>query len=306
MTDDFESSLSPAQDSGGADLSETIAAALAEHEGSDDTSDSLDTPETEGDDGETEAPGDDADLAGQTNEADPPPAAAPEEADTGPEGDTEAPDAYRQVAEAYQGVTAPYRAHLASKGVSAPQAVQILLAAEHQLSTGTPDQKARMMAKLAKDYGVEVDAMYDLEDREPVNPEIAQIEQRQAALERVVNGERRQAAAQLHQEIATDVKAFAGEKDGAGNLLRPHFSEVRSTMGQMIEQDSNLTLAQAYDNAVWGNPKLRGPVLAKHRAETAGKVAKAKANKPRRAAKPTSLRDDLQRVYQRATAEAET
>ncbi len=100
MTDDLDSSLSPAQDTGGADLSETIAAAMAEHEGSDDASDSLDTPETEGEDGETEAPGDDGGGAGQAHEADPPPAAAPEEADTGPEADTEAPDAYRQVAEA--------------------------------------------------------------------------------------------------------------------------------------------------------------------------------------------------------------
>ncbi len=155
MTDDAESSL---------DLSSVIAGALVEHGVTDDTDepvdDSPDSPEPEGE--EAEEASDDGGDADQTAEADPPSPAADQEAASGPDRDAEMTGAYRQVAEAFHGVISPYQAHIASKGVSPPQAVQALLAAEYQLSTGSPEQKAKILAQLAKDYGVEVDSLSHL------------------------------------------------------------------------------------------------------------------------------------------------
>ena len=179
MTD---TTLSPAQDTGGDDLSVTIAAALEEQEGSDligelasasdDPPDSPDTPEPEADGSEADEDGP------QTDETDPSPAAAREEPDTGPERSADATPEHRQMAEAFGSAVAPYQAYLASKGVSAPQAVQILLAAEYQLSTGGPDQKAKILAQLAKDYGVDLDALYEVEEAAPASPEIASLRTR--------------------------------------------------------------------------------------------------------------------------------
>ncbi|MCZ6862977.1 MAG: hypothetical protein O7I42_22370 [Alphaproteobacteria bacterium] len=308
MTDDSE--LSPDDD-----LSSVIADALAEAGGADEPADDIeDSPEPEGEEREAEASGDDADQAA---EADPPSPAADQEAASGPDRDAEMTGAYRQVAEAFHGVISPYQAHIASKGVSPPQAVQALLAAEYQLSTGTPEQKAKILAQLAKDYGVEVDSLYDLEDSEPVNPEIAQIQHRQAALERhfqsqqaQVQAERAQVIAQVRQSVETEIAAFAEEKDPSGSPLRPHLAKVRDEMGRMIQRDPNLNIQEAYDNAVWADPTLRKQALAKRTAPT---TAKANTSRPAAetssaptAAYNTGLRNDIRQVYRRAVEKAET
>ena len=180
--------------------------------------------------------------------------------------------------------------------MAAPQAVQALLSAEYQLSTGTPEQKARLLANIAKDYGVDLDALYDVEEAASVtSPEIAQIQQRQTRLEQMIDGERQQAVAQMQQEVVGQVTAFAKEKDAAGNLLHPHLQQVSNTMGHAIERDPKLTIEQAYQNAVWGEPTLRKQALAKRRPTAAGESAKAKASaKP---AKEPSLADDLRKQY---------
>ncbi len=274
----------------GESLSDTIAAALEDQQGDDLISELGDaetaageTQEADGqalpDDGNgAETPGDGG--TDQTEETESPPSAAREATGDGPERG--------QAGEAYQAAVAPFTAYLASKGVEPAQAVRILLAAEHQLSTGTTEQKARIFGKLAKDYGIDLYALADAEDAEPANPELTQIQQRIGSVERQIASKRQQAAAQIQQEAETQVTAFAEEKDSAGNLLRPHLEKVRVTMGRMIDEDPALTLETAYENAVWANPNLRKSALAKQRAAPASKPGKLKRAK---SAKEPSLRD---------------
>ena len=284
-------------------LSDTIAAALEDQEGESliselgDAQDAAgETQETDGEappdnDGGAETPGDGG--TDQTEETESPPSAAREATDDGPERG--------QAAEAYQAAVAPFQAYLASKGVQPAQAVRILLAAEHQLSTGTTEQKARIFGKLAKDYGIDLYALADAEDAEPANPELTQIQQRIGSVERQIASKRQQAAAQIQQEAETQVTAFAEEKDSAGNLLRPHLEKVRVTMGRMIDEDPTLTLATAYENAVWANPNLRKSALAKQRAAPASKPGKLKRAKP---AKEPSLHDLVTEAHRSAVERA--
>ncbi|MCH7794185.1 MAG: hypothetical protein IH900_03455, partial [Proteobacteria bacterium] len=206
-------------------LSETIAAALEEDRGEDiiaelghaesEVPKTPETPETDekalSDAGSgAETLGDEGD--GQTEDIEPSSAESREAADTESERDTETADTHRQVAEVYEAAVAPFQQYLASKGVSPPQAIRILLAAEHQLSTGTPERKAQIFAKLAKDYGIDLDALADLEDAEPANPEMAQIQQRIGGIERAITGERQQVAAQVRQDAEAEVAPFTAEK----------------------------------------------------------------------------------------------
>ncbi len=271
-------------------LSETIAAALEDQQDGDliaelgSAQDAAgETQETDGaalpdDDGGAETPGDG--RTDQTEETESPPSAAREATDDGPERG--------QAAEAYQAAVAPFQAYLASKGVQPAQAVRILLAAEHQLSTGTTEQKARIFGKLAKDYGIDLYALADAEDAEPANPELTQIQQRIGSVERLIAVERQQAQTQLNQNAETQVMAFAEEKDTAGNTLHPHFADVRVVMGSLIAANLDLDVQTAYDNAVWANPNLRKSALTKQRAVPASKPGKLKRAK---SAKEPSLRD---------------
>lgn len=295
MSDDI---LTDEDSDEGDSLSETIAAALEDQQGENIIAElgsaqdaAQETPETDGAGTGTE-PADDR-SADQTEEAAPPPSAAPEEVG--------ATDEHRQVAEVYQAAVAPFQAYLASKGIAPVQAVRVLLAAEHQLSTGTPERKAQILAQLAKDYGVEIDALYGLEDVEPVSPELAQIQQRIGGIERLIAGERQQANAQVQQKAEAQVTVFAEKKDAQGTLLRPHLEEVRAAMGRMIEQDPKLTLEQAYENAVWSEPALREQALAKRRAAPATKGSKPGQKKP---AKEPTLRDELLRQHRASTERA--
>ncbi len=294
----------------GESLSDTIAAALEDQQGDDLISElgeaqdaAGETQEADGqalpdDEGGVETP--DHGGADRTGQTDPPLAAAREATDDGPERS--------QAAEAYEAAVEPFTAYLASKGVKPAQAVRILLAAEHQLSTGTPEQKALIFSKLAKDYGIDLYALADSaeEDAEPGDPELAKIQQRIGGIERLINSQRQQAAAQIQQNAEAQVVAFAEGKDAGGNLLRPHLEKVRATMGRMIGEDPNLTLQAAYDNAVWADPKLRKAALAKQRAApTAKRNQHGKAKATAKPAKEMSLYDTVVEAHRSAIERAD-
>ena len=273
-----ETTLTDAQDSDNAGLHETIAAAVEADQDkaviddlSSAESEASETPETPGteaeglsDDGDGAETSIDDGGADQTEKSEPSSVEAAEDgADAEPEPDTDTgtADQYRQVATLFHDAVAPYREYLASKGVAPSQAVSTLLAVEYQLSTGTPERKGQILAKLAKDYGIDLYALADMADAEPANPEMVALHQRLGGIERAINGDRQQvatqAAAQVRQEAETQVTAFTEEKDSAGKLLRPHLEKVNAAMARMIEKDPKLTLERAYEDAVKADPKLR-------------------------------------------------
>lgn len=64
------------------------------------------------------------------------------------------------------------------------------------------------------------------------------------------------------------VSAFVQEKDAAGNLLHPHFDDLRNEIADLVEKGK--TLAEAYEAAVWASPAHREAMLqAQREAEAA-------------------------------------
>ena len=63
----------------------------------------------------------------------------------------------RQQIQEIQNVVSPYMARIQSAGVTPVQAMNELFKADFVLATGTPQSKAQMMAKLVKDYGVNIE-----------------------------------------------------------------------------------------------------------------------------------------------------
>ena len=189
---------------------------------------------------------------------------------------------HRKTAEDFAAVVKPYEAYMASLGVHPLKVTQVLLAAEHTLRTGTPQQKIKILAQFAKDYDVNLDELSDQTEGEPVSPEIAQLNQRQTVLERQLHGATAQANLQVQTNADTHIKAFAEERNAEGQLLRPFFEDVRVAMGSLVDANFSaidealkngqtpppeLDMQTAYENAAWANPQLREAHFAMQRKE---------------------------------------
>ena len=173
----------------------------------------------------------------------------------------------RKATEALQAAVEPYRPYLASLNTTPDRAIPVLLAADYQLRHGTPEQKNKLIVQLAHDYGISLSEISELSEDDAVAPEIAQVNQRIAGIERAIQVGQTQAQTQINQSAENQVTAFVEEKDSAGNLLHPHFAEVRAVMGSLISVNPDLDVHKAYEHAVWANPQLREANLSQQRQE---------------------------------------
>jgi len=169
-------------------------------------------------------------------------------------------------------VLAPYQAKHAAMGITAHEAVRRLLAAQDALETD-PD---RAFPELARAFGYDLNRLFQhaqpqhtQEFRDPrVDQLLSQMQQRE------------------HATIQQQIDAFAADP------AHSHFSDVRQTMGILMQGNPSLTLKDAYDQAVWANPSVRAKVLAAERAreqEAARKAATSKVEQAKRAG--SSVRD---------------
>jgi hypothetical protein len=76
-----------------------------------------------------------------------------------------------------------------------------------------------------------------------------------------------QQAASRHavQVSRQGVDSFADEKDGSGNLVRPHFDLVLPQILELFKANPGRDLREAYETAIWMNPDLRGTLVARER-----------------------------------------
>lgn len=119
---------------------------------------------------------------------------------------------------------------------------------------------------------------------------VPQLTEKIAALERQLGqfGGQFQSFAQSAQErersqAAEYVASWSQEKDGAGNLLRPHYSDpaIKNAMLQMLERGIHTDINAAYEAAVWANPTTRQAMLD---SQHAARVAEAERKQREQAA----------------------
>lgn len=152
--------------------------------------------------------------------------------------------------------------------------------AHHNLLYGTPQQKLQMFSKLAQDYQVPLQALYD--------PKV----QQQFLMQQTVQPQAPQPDVRaLVQEQLTavfakhDLEQFQAAQDGAGNPLYLHYETVRNTMAQLLDAGVAQDLKSAYDKAlrlhddIW-QAEQQAKQAAAHKAAQeaqAKQVAQAKA-----------------------------
>lgn len=183
---------------------------------------------------------------------------------------------------------APYQQTLQQLGISPDRAIGELMAADHKLRHGSPEEKTAYFAQLAHNYGIDLAGA--AQHMAQVDPNVFALQnhaqQLQAQLQQYQQTAQQQAEAQLNSEIA----AFAADPSHS------HFEAVRGHMSALLQAGQAKDLADAYEQAVYANPVTRAAVLqqqaAAQREEAAKKAQAAKAaasvNVPRRPAMPTA------------------
>lgn len=173
----------------------------------------------------------------------------------------------------------PYAQTIQSLGVHPAVAVQKLMAADHSLRYGSPEQKMQMIATIARDYGVDLSG--GIPEAPRVDPNVSalqqQVQQLTGWIQEQKHGEERRQMETLNSEI----HRFASDP------ANKHFEAVKQDMAGLLQAGIVQTLQEAYDRAVYANPATRAQMLAEQQAQVEAKrkadIA-AKAQEAKRAA----------------------
>jgi len=167
----------------------------------------------------------------------------------------------------------PFEARIQSVGFTPLQAVHELLKADHILITAPATQRAKFMAQLIKEYGVDIRELDNaLAGQEPVDPVRSQVEtmlaEKLSPLQSFLANQQ-QIARQQDQQIQQDALATI-DAMSQDPVKYPHFEQVRTDMADVIELNARrqvyLTPEQAYQRAVAMNPEWGAQAVAQQQA----------------------------------------
>lgn len=164
----------------------------------------------------------------------------------------------------FQQAIQPFAQHYAPRGIQPLQLMQNLMQADVHLSTAPAPQRAQFMAKLIKDYGIDVNMLdMALSGQDPGNDPNAgfqrMLDERLAPLTGFVQTEtqRRESVARAEQERAQTV--LQRMEHDTENF--PHFALVAQDMADITEMAFKrkvyLTPQEAYKRAVAMNPEAQ-------------------------------------------------
>lgn len=170
----------------------------------------------------------------------------------------------RQNYDQIQQVVAPFTARLNSLNATPVQAIDTLLRADYTLATAPKEQRAQFMAKLIRDYDIDIAALDAaiVGGRQPQatqQPDITQIIQQQL----------QQALAPIYQERQQTQQAQQAQVTQTVEQMSldpkyPYFEDVREDMADLMEINSRrgiyISLEQAYNKAIQMNPDVSAQV----------------------------------------------
>jgi hypothetical protein len=203
-------------------------------------------------------------------------------------------------ADVWEGAVKPYLPLIEAQGAKPHEAVTYLFEAHRQLSSGTPEQRAAYLAKVAESYGIDI-AKAGTAAQEP--PAVKELRERTERLERERHQEVQQRNTETQQRVANEVVAFADAKDEKGQPKHPYFDECAEDIVALIH--AGHTLDKAYEKAVYANPVTRAKELERLRqadAEALRAKAKQEAEKSRNASRTNVNSRDTRRAPTAPTA----
>ena len=161
-----------------------------------------------------------------------------------------------------ENVMKPYEQIIRAEGGTPETVVEAMLNSAYILRQGSMQQKVQMTMQMAQQYGFinELGAL--------LTQGVAPAQQQQPGLspqdvERMV--EQRLASQAQERETSSlveQVEQFSSAVNEDGSLKHPYFENVRGMMASIVEAN-DISLADAYERAIWADPETRG-VMQQH------------------------------------------
>ena len=195
----------------------------------------------------------------------------------------------RQIAQRLSQTVQPYMARIQSLNTDPMTAVHELLKADHLLSTSPKVQRAKFMATLINDYGIDLqeldNALAGRPATDPVDSRVEQLlQQRLAPIQQFLSQQQQQEQQrqqQITQQLAHTVESMSQDAN------YPHFEQVRESMADIVEIMANrgqqITIEAAYNRAVAMDPVLGQELIAKSALQKQASAAALDNSKAQRA-----------------------
>lgn len=167
-------------------------------------------------------------------------------------------DEERTFAREMQRVVGPYEPMIRAAGARVPDAVASVLNTAYVLRTADPVTKAREIANVCQQYGVDLSLVAQ---PPPQNPEVADTRQRLMQLENLLQQQQRETQQAQESHVLNELGAFSQDPKHA------HFPAVRAHMGALLQAGAAKDLEDAYQQAIWANPEVRSQLLAAQAAQ---------------------------------------
>ncbi len=164
----------------------------------------------------------------------------------------------------------PYMATLQSMGITPQQATQRLLAVEHGLRHGTPQQKAAMVQKIIKDYGIQFEAQ---QEHEQVDPRLSAIDERFGRVEQYITQREMALHEQENRQLEELVDNFKKSNQYTDAVYEDMVVLIQGGLSK--GKSPQQRLQDAYDKAKWGKAELQETLIAerlKGKQEEAARV----------------------------------
>lgn len=173
-----------------------------------------------------------------------------------------------------QAVFQPYEQIMQQMGIDPVQNTANLMQAHYILAQGSQQQKAALFTQLAQDYRIDLGELAQQQAQVPyIDPQVREL---QAELQQLKSGQMtlQQARAQeVKMQSENEVNTFAADPANV------YFNELADDIVQLLSTSRNMTLAEAYEKAMWANPTTRAKEVSKQATEAQSKAAKEAAQK---------------------------
>jgi hypothetical protein len=183
----------------------------------------------------------------------------------------------------------PYEPLLAAQGIQDhAAAMKFLLNAHYILSSAPEGDRHKYMGELIQSYKLDpakiAEAMKLTGGAEAEPAWAKELREKNAQLEARFSGEQNARFAAIKAETSKEVEAFASDPKHI------YFDEVAVDITRLLNADRSLTLAAAYDAAVYANPVTRAKELGRLEGEAKAKAAKEAEEKAAAAVKARGTR----------------